>query len=366
MTEVAGSAARDLPVAQPGPARAPGCPRFRWAERVGRQSPETGPRRVSRLFTSVLGLFLGLAVCDGSADVAPARVIYSTGFEVSEGYTPAENLVPLRGQQGWLGEGSGGNGLLTNFFEGSGQQAFIGFSAPAPKDEVLNIWRPLPVAAPAPGESILKFSVLMQVTDSTNGEYDDFRWSAYNTAAQRLFTLDFDNSRAEIFYALDDNAGYRPTGFTFSNDAIYELEVLMNFARNNWTARMNGVVVVDSQPLTTVNARLDLSDFDAVWALRKKGLPGDNYLLFDDYTISAEPGATIPPLLEIIGLNVASQFELILHGERGLKYSVDVSDDFANWSSLGTNRLDNGFWQLADTSSPGYPRSFYRAREVGP
>jgi len=50
---------------------------------------------------------------------AASTTIYSTGFEESEGYNPHFSLV---GQQGWRGEGSGGNGLFseTNGFLGRG------------------------------------------------------------------------------------------------------------------------------------------------------------------------------------------------------------------------------------------------------
>jgi hypothetical protein len=317
----------------------------------------------------VLSLALGLLgsrteLCRGQTGAPAATVIYATGFEVEEGYSAADELLPLRGQMGWIGEGSGGNGLVTNFFEGFGQQAFVGFAPPAPKDDLLNIWRPVIYQPPGPGQPVVKFSVLMQVVDSTNGQYDDFRWSVYNTAGSRLFTLDFDNSRAEVNYALDDSAGYKSSGFSFSNDAIYLLEVFMDFWNNNWLAILNGQVVVDAQPITTVNALLDLSDVDAVWAIRRQGWPGDNYLLFDDYWLTAEATTSIPPVLEVIGRRADGQFELLLHGERGLKYAIDVSTDLVTWAGLATNLPPNGVWQFLDSTAPDYPLSFYRARQL--
>jgi hypothetical protein len=55
---------------------------------------------------------------------------------------------------------------------------------------------------------------------------------------------------------------------------------------------------------------------------------------------------------------------LIVHGERGLTYAIDVSEDLVTWETLATRRLDDGFWQFLDSTAPNYPRSFYRAREV--
>jgi hypothetical protein len=306
-----------------------------------------------------------LAAAPGrSSEAAPSpAVLYSTGFEAAEGYDASKSL---RGQNGWLGEGSGGNGLVVDFFESRGQQAFVGYAPPAPKDEVLSLWRPFSVAAPAPERPVWKFSVWMQIVDSTNGEYDDFRWSAYNTEGRRLFTLDFDNAATEINFLLDDDEGFRSTGFTFSTEVIYLLEIWMNFARNNWQAVMNGQVVVDAQPITTRGAKLDLSDIGAVWALRTKGQPGDNYLLFDDYQLAIEPTDHIPATIELVGLNQQGEFELYLHAERNRTFALDVSADLKEWTPLATNRLAEGYWFFTDTTAPGYPISFYRAREVVP
>lgn len=303
--------------------------------------------------------WLGLALRAASA-IEP-QVLFATGFEAAEGYNAA---LSLRGQQGWLGEGSGGNGLVHEFFEGMGQQAFIGFAPPAPKDTVLSVWRPFNVPAPTPERPVWKFSVQMQIVDSTNGQYDDFRWSAYNTEGHRLFTLDFDNSSLEINYLLDDTNGFRPSGFTFSTEVVYRLEIWMNFARNNWQAVMNGQVVVDAQPLTTTGARLDLSDIGAVWAIRTPGRPGDNYLLFDDYRLTIEPTDHIPVTLEAWGLNADGAFELFLHAERNRTFALEVSTDLREWFPLATNRLTEGVWFHTDATAPGYPWSFYRAREV--
>src|SRR5436190_16122453 len=88
-----------------------------------------------------LCIMLGLAF----ANVWPAGAtattnIFSTQFEATEGYRTTTNLV---GQNGWLGFGSGGNGLVTNYLEGYGQQAFIGFFPPDQGDDQLSIWRPI-------------------------------------------------------------------------------------------------------------------------------------------------------------------------------------------------------------------------------
>jgi hypothetical protein len=313
--------------------------------------------------------FLALALLANACASEP-WTLYSTGFEVSEGYAPADRGFALWDQgMGWTGEGSGGNGLLYEFFEGYGQQAYIGFAPPIYKHESLNVWRPLDFAAPPPHWPVLKFGVLMQVVDSSNHHWDDFRWSAYNTAGQRLFTIDFDNASAEIYYLLDDNTAFRSSGYEFSNDVMYYLEVYLDFARNYWQAIMNGQVIIDAQPITTTHARLDLSDIDAVWFLHEKGAAGDNYLLFDEYSITAEPVDSIPPSLDIVAHHSTGEFELLLHGEPGLTYAIDVADGTADangllWSELATYSTPNGLWRFLDETAPDYPVSIYRARRI--
>ncbi len=293
-------------------------------------------------------------------------LVYATGFEPAEGYSAAAANQSLWGQMGWVGEGSGGNGLVTNFFAGEGQQAFIGFAPPAPKDAFLNLWQPLGLTNISVSQPVVKFSVLMQVVDSTNGFYDDFRWSVYNNEGARLFSLDFDNSRLEIFYILDGTNSFVSTGFGFDNQSLYQISIIMDFARNNWMAIMNGQVVVDSQPITTVQSALDLGDVDAVWAIRQSGNAGNNYMLFDDYQVALEPTLTIPPIIEGMGRQTNGEYSLLVHGEAGLSYAVDVTTDFFQWAVLGTNTLPNGLWQFTDLSATNYPLSFYRARQTTP
>src|SRR4029079_16901271 len=99
----------------------------------------------------------------------------------------------------------GASGILSNFFPGLGQQAYLGFTAPERNtNEFFSVYRPVNVAPIPTNQSLLRFSVLMQIVDSTstNGPWDDFRWSVYNTNGVRLFTLDFDNASLMVSYIL--------------------------------------------------------------------------------------------------------------------------------------------------------------------
>ena len=94
--------------------------------------------------------------------------IYNIGFE---GYKHTADLV---GQGPWVGFGSGGSGILSDFFPGEGQQAYVGYSPPESGDDQLVVWPTNRFDPVALGMPLVKFSVLMQIADSSNGEYDYF------------------------------------------------------------------------------------------------------------------------------------------------------------------------------------------------
>src|SRR2546422_6024801 len=113
--------------------------------------------------------------------------IFSTGFEQSEGYNMGFTLV---GQQGWVGVGTGGTDV---FSQNNNQLGLIGNWAPTSDSETFtSVWRPINLTT-IPSNGIVRFAVDMTIIDSSNGSYDDFRWSAYNASSNRLFSLVFDN-----------------------------------------------------------------------------------------------------------------------------------------------------------------------------
>src|SRR5688500_829052 len=191
---------------------------------------------------------------------AQSTVLYETEFERLEGYDPNFDLA---GQRGWLIEGSGGNGLLEDFYPGLGQQAYVGFSPPA-EGIITTLWRPVnfnPVPANNP---IVHFSVKMQVVQSTAGGDDDFRWAVYNHDGKRLFGMNFETATQEVWFQNEDLA-FRSTGWTFAFDGTYDFQIWMDFARNSWTALLNEVVLANAEPISTTNTSRTLGDVDAVW-----------------------------------------------------------------------------------------------------
>lgn len=291
---------------------------------------DSGPGFASRvIFDASSGVIYHIAVdgFDGESGDVILRIsppggeipIYQTGFEFSEGFQPGFLLV---GQAGWLGQGTGGNGIVSEFFPGDGQQAFVGFSPPNPGEDDQFVWRAVnhtPVLATQP---IVTCTVDMAVIDSTNSNYDDFEWVAFNSNVERLFTLNFDNTNLSIFYQLDDGI-YVDTGMEFENSTNYELVITMDFAENRWGATLDGTPLVEDKAITTQGFLLDLADMDAAWKIRD-GTPGNNYLLFDNFSLVAGPSPApkilAQPVSLTVGENDAVFFGVVASGQADLSY----------------------------------------------
>ena len=316
----------------------------------------------SKLFTLVVAvLFL--------SQVAPLFAattnVYSTQFEAAQGYNINLDLI---GQAGWLGSGSGGNGLRTNFIAGQGQQAYIGFDAPNPADDNLVIWKPIDFNAVAAGYPIVKFSTQMRIIDSqATTNRDVFRWSVYNIQGNRLFSLSFDNEFLDIAYLLDGTNQIFYTTNTFVNSAVYTLNVTMNFASNRWSASLDNALIATNKFITTTNAPLNLGDVDAVWLVNQvsgTNAPGNNYMIFDNYSITAETLLVPPAQVQFLGRTVEGWSLLRVNGQNGSRWSLDGTTNLVNWTAVKTNVISGTYFDHVDTTSAGLPRRFYRARLV--
>lgn len=302
----------------------------------------------------------------GIAAPAASRVLFESGFEPFEGYSPD---FDLSGQNGWISIGSGGNGILAPPIDGfQGQVAYVGFTPPTGSEDLLNVFRPVALTPVGPNLPVITFSVSFQIFDSTTNQpfFDDFRWSAYNTREERLFTLDFDNDALEINFVLDDDQGFRPSGWKFEPGQPYDLVITLHFARNLWSASLNEAVIVHSQPITTRNAKLDLNEIDAVWAIRQPGQPGDNFMIFDDYRLTALPIEEIPPSLLFVGQLTSGPTVLRVLGEPGVPYIVEHSSDLIHWTEVATGRATSpeGTLDLQDPTALRSDHRLYRARSL--
>jgi hypothetical protein len=283
-----------------------------------------------------------------------ANTIYSTGFQASEGYNTNLDLV---GQNGWRKLGSGGNGLLTDVFPGQGQQAYVGYAPPEIGDDYLFVYQPINKTFPQ-----VQFSAMMSIFDSTatNANWDDFEWGVYNQEGDFLFSLDFDNYYLEIFYYLDDNNPRVSSGLLFTNGVAYPVRLDLDFANNRWSATFDGKLVATNQPITTKGSPLNLGDIDASWIVYSADTPGDNYMVFDNYLITA----SIPsPRLDQLGF-LGKAPVLRLTGIPNMAFAIEASTSLTGWVPLKTNVTTGGFFDYVDDTAAALTSRFYRARWV--
>jgi hypothetical protein len=291
--------------------------------------------------------------------------LFFTQFEAAQGYSVSTPLVgqPSSGVVKWTGQGTGGNGVTNNFVAGQGQQALVGRNAILPAEDIL-VWYPLNFSPVAAGYAIVRFSVFMSVEDSTNNQYDNFRWSVYNTASERLFSLDFDNYDSTINYDLDDTNTLVTTGWSFATGTDYELVITMNFASNHWSATLGGAMIVTNLPITTTGAALTLGDIDAVWLPYYPDTPGNNFMLFDDYRVTAESVPTLPAQMRLLGRTSEGWSLVRVSGQEGSRWALEGTTNLLNWTALKTNLISGGYFDHVDATAAGLNRRFYRARLV--
>lgn len=295
------------------------------------------------------------------------EIIYATGFEATEGFD-SEYTIP--GQDEWQStdEGDGGSGLVDDFFEGQGQQAYIG-RFPLESDEAvdsLSLFRFVSVTNFPVDAPIINFNVTMEIVDSTNNERDNFRWVVFNLKNDFLFLIDFDNETRAISYLLDDDKGAIGTGFKFDYERIYDLRISMNFRRNLWCASLDETVIVNNQPITTKNVERTFSGVDAMWDIYNSGRPGDNYMLFDNYSIIRAGPPRIAPGVNVQGILPDGKCVLRVSGELDAEYQIEASSDLKVWTPIKTGRTsaDEGILDVVDDQAPRFIARFYRAVTV--
>ncbi|MGB0579582.1 MAG: hypothetical protein ACPGVU_07770 [Limisphaerales bacterium] len=303
-------------------------------------------------------LFVLAAVLLPPASRAQApQTLFSTAFGTNENYDAGFELV---GQHSWMGQGTAGNGLVTRF-PGEGQQAYIGFFDPLTNTESsFTTWRPIAFDPIANGKPVVTFRTKMEIVDSTAADpnKDDFRWEVFNTEGLRLFSLDFDNSTMGICYLLED-AQFRVTPYSFLRNTVYDLEIKMDFENNVWLANFSGTIVISNQPIAQTAARRDLGDIAATWFFLTPNSPGNNAMVFDNYTITAESIPT-QPTLQLLSVN-NNQPLLQLTGEANRSYILEASTDLRSWFPIKTNTPNDGTFQHLDTGAVLGLRH-YRAR----
>ncbi|MEI7957253.1 MAG: hypothetical protein WCJ66_18980, partial [Verrucomicrobiota bacterium] len=256
-------------------------------------------------------------------------VLYGTGFESTE--TPpfmagvSSAAAPkLVGTGNWVmvvNPSTVGTSLCYPFaaidsdlVPGMGQTAALGYlgSSPPPSTtQFIRVGRKVdsePVVAG--NQPIIDFYCQIGLNQSTNSRNDDFELLVYNWDDKVLGGLTFDLTRNKLF-RYDANefntastaSPYTDTGLSLSSlyGTVVEVTMHIDYKTNTWTATVGGVQVITAAPFTqrpvsgTNLAARTFGSLSARWYITTVGYPGNNWMLFDDWTISASAEqATIP------------------------------------------------------------------------
>ncbi len=323
----------------------------------------------SYLVAGMSACVLLLTVSHAAAAPVTRTNLFSTGFEYLEGFDPSYLLddqngwVHLPVYQGAVKIDLPADGIVTNQFPGLGQQAWVGGEfVEEPVDQV-HVWHPTiidPVPAATP---IIKFSVLIDIQDSTFQRYDFFRWSVYNSTTNRLFSIDFDNFDFSMAYQLDDENFYS-IAIPFTPNVPQQLEISMHFAANKWSAWLDGTLIVTDAQITTAGSKKTLGQIRALWLPDDPDFPGDNRMVFDNFSLAAESVPTIPiaPMLLTLGRTTNGFYALRLIGENACTYVLDYSENATTWFPMKTNIAVDGSFDYMDTNAPVLPQRIFRAR----
>lgn len=247
-------------------------------------------RRASRFVPCLL------AACGLSTPPAHAETLYETDFE-----TFTTGSGKLANVNGWTQSVSPSGATITscsgidsNLVPGLGKTAYLGYYPPsggtATGAGFVRVNRkvtPDPVAA---GKPIIEFYCVAGLKQSTNGRNDDFQLLVYNQTDNVLGGLVFDLSDRYI-YRYDGNS-YTNTGSSFDYDETSEVAFRINYLTGLWSADVAGVRVVDGAVLTTrttTEAPRTFGSIGARWLITTWGLPGNNWMLLDDWQVNASP-----------------------------------------------------------------------------
>jgi len=312
---------------------------------------------------------------------------YYTGFE---NFTVGDDKIV--GTDSWVGSYAG-NKMTAVQSEaqhgvvGIGNAAFLGgFATTITKINGSNsvyVRRPVPLDPVALGQEVATFSVIFGIKDSTTTKRDNFEFLIYNQSNALLGGVQMDNTTLDsttgkprrLIYRLGWNSAtsafqYVLTSFNFLPETLETLQFRINFRTNLWTASLSDVPIFQDIPFYTGTATKNFGSVMVKMAVTNTTtntiLPGDNYLIFDDYTVRTDALSTV---LEI-NKTATGAAKLDWNEEAGYAYQALWSADCQTWySDLAGSGHTAALTQSASFTDPTAvipQKRFYRIRRTSP
>ncbi|MGK0188983.1 MAG: hypothetical protein ACI9R3_004799 [Verrucomicrobiales bacterium] len=283
---------------------------------------------------SILLVALMFTVMTVSAQTSiPLYITDFSNFPAGDG-----NLV---GNDGWLSTHPDEevHGTVDDFFGEGNRRATLGFFDPVTTDQIITVYRPInydPIASDTP---VIQFSASVAIVDSSDEStsFDSFYISVFNTTGNLLGSVVFDNTEADFGVWRADGLDFIDTGVSFEHEILYQLKIRIDFAANTWTATLDDAALFTDAPFSNSDAVRNLGDFSAEWEITDVQSPGDNWLLFDDWNVSALKNTTTPDSknFHIARIVRRPNGNMMLRwpAENGTQYHVEYSDDLIQWKN---------------------------------
>ena len=318
--------------------------------------------------TGVSALVLSLSV--GPATGAEV-ILYETDFS---SFSPGENQ--LVGNEGWESThpDQGLHGIDNTILEDGNESGFLGFKAPS-EGKLITLFRPLDYDPIAEGKPHVNFSVNLAVVDSTaeNEHFDSFHFSIYNRNVELLAGITFNNDEADLPLLRYDGNELISTGSSFKHAILTPLDFSINFETNRWSAAFDGISLFENEVFSDTDRTLDLGDISAEWDLTDEENPGNNWIVFDDWKVSASDTATEQPeapaprgeIILRITRRPNGNVRLSFKTDPNVSYQIEYSNDLVDWksdlpnSTVSTAEPEASFM---DRTARGQ-RRYYRIRQ---
>jgi hypothetical protein len=331
------------------------------------------------------GPLLPLACLLMACQPLSAGEAYFTGFE---NFAVGEDTII--GTDSWQGSYAGAklHGVMNETQHGVlgiGNAAFVGgFATTVTKTSSANavfVRRPVNLDPVALNQEVATFSAVFGIKDSTTSRRDDFEFLIYNQSGALLAGLQFDNTTLDsitgqprrLIYRLSWNGTsyqYVLTSYNFLPETLETLRIRINYRTNRWTAGLSDVPVFQDIPFYTGSATKNLGYVIAKMAVKNITsttiLPGDNYMLFDDYSVRTDAlGMAVE-----VARTATGAAKLTWNEEAGYTYLVEYSGDCKTWKSdLAGSSHTAALTQSATFTDPTTPvpaNRFYRIKRTFP
>ncbi|CAN5367429.1 hypothetical protein BH23VER1_BH23VER1_03660 [soil metagenome] len=252
------------------------------------------------------------------------RLLYGTDFE---NFTVGDDQ--LVGFDGWEGDNIGErvHGIDQSIVTGLGKTAFLGFSPPS--DHFVRVFRPVDYDPVAEGTPVVEFFALVGIQESTAGGDDYFYLTVLNSERQALAAIRFQAGPSGIQTWRFDGEVMHPEIGGFIPGEVAPVLAQIDFAENRWSVQWDGVPLIDNAPFTALSTTRDLGAMAAEWQLADPANPGNNWLLFDQWSIEAVLPAAL--VLTHAGPNPDGTYSISWSGPPGATFVVEYSPDLLSW-----------------------------------